>query len=200
MEIREESLAHLEAHAHIEIEFDVTRVLDVGVRDRGLGGFELTERAVLPVYQKNYDATSGSHPTEWSRQFDLANWGLLSAWEAEKRIGGAVIAFDTKGLHMLEGRTDLAVLWDLRVARGSRRKGVGASLFAAACEWARGRGCCQLKVETQNDNVPACSFYARQGCVLHGIHRFAYPDLPEEVQLLWYKSLVDPPELPTGHE
>ncbi|MBW2240603.1 MAG: GNAT family N-acetyltransferase [Deltaproteobacteria bacterium] len=197
MEIREESLAHLEAHARIEIAFEVTRVFDLRVRDQGLGGFDLIERSVLPAYPKNYDAAPGSHPTEWGSRFDLTHWGLVSAWEGEQRLGGAVIAFDTKGLQMLEGRRDLAVLWDLRVAREARRQGVGASLFAAACEWAAARRCSQLKVETQNVNVPACRFYARQGCALHGIHRFAYPDLPEEVQLLWYKSLVDRPEVPT---
>jgi len=49
-------------------------------------------------------------------------------------------------------------------------------------------------VETQNVNVPACRFYARMGCVLGGIHRFAYPELPGEARLLWYKAL----RLPAG--
>jgi hypothetical protein len=44
-------------------------------------------------------------------------------------------------------------------------------------------------VETQNINVPACRFYARQGCVLGAIHPDAYPDLPDEVQLLWWLEL-----------
>ena len=38
---------------------------------------------------------------------------------------------------------------------------------------------------------PACRFYAKQGCELAAIHRFAYPELPNEVQLLWYKDLKD---------
>jgi hypothetical protein len=37
--------------------------------------------------------------------------------------------------------------------------------------------------------LAACQFYARQGCTLGAIHRFAYPELPEETQLLWYKQL-----------
>jgi GNAT superfamily N-acetyltransferase len=90
---------------------------------------------------------------------------------------------------MLEGRRDLAVLWDLRVAPQVRGRGVGAALFGAVADWAVGQGCRQLKVETQNTNVAACRFYARQGCVLGALNRFAYPDLPEEVQLLWYKVL-----------
>jgi len=43
-------------------------------------------------------------------------------------------------------------------------------------------------VETQNINVPACRFYARQAFVLGAVNRGAYPDLPHDVQLLWYKE------------
>jgi GNAT superfamily N-acetyltransferase len=100
-----------------------------------------------------------------------------------------VVAFDTPTVEMLEGRRDLAVLWDIRVAPEARGQGVGAALFGAAAAWAAARGCRQLKVETQNVNVPACRFYASQGCVLAAIHRFAYPGLPHEVQLLWYRDL-----------
>jgi ribosomal protein S18 acetylase RimI-like enzyme len=99
------------------------------------------------------------------------------------------VAFDTTGVDMLEGRSDLSVLWDIRVAPDARGRGVGAALFRAAEAWAAARGCRWLKVETQNVNVPACRFYARQGCVLGGIHRFAYPELPDEIQLLWYRDL-----------
>ena len=40
-------------------------------------------------------------------------------------------------------------------------------------------------------HVPACHFYAAQGCTLGSIDRFAYADLPDEAQLLWYKKLTD---------
>jgi len=42
-----------------------------------------------------------------------------------------------------------------------------------------------LKVESQNINVPACRFYDAQGCELRAVQHGAYPDLPDEVQLLW---------------
>ncbi|MCP3986385.1 MAG: GNAT family N-acetyltransferase [bacterium] len=193
MQIREESLGFLDEHAGVSIGFEVSRILELTVRDGGLGGFELIERPVEPAYQKDYDGQPGSRPGDWARSFDVANWGLISAWEGQQRLGGAVIAFDTEGVWMLEGRTDLAVLWDLRVAPEARSKGIGAALFAAAVQWAAERNCQQLKIETQNINVPACRFYARQGCALHAIHRFAYPEFPEEIQLLWYKDLVDLP-------
>ena len=91
---------------------------------------------------------------------------------------------------MLEGRTDLAVLWDLRVSTEIRGQGVGSALFRAAEREAIEKGCTELKVETQNINVPACRFYEAQGCVLRAIDRCAYPQLPNEVQMLWYKDLV----------
>ncbi|MGZ8471829.1 MAG: hypothetical protein ACXWZ7_20745 [Gemmatirosa sp.] len=45
-------------------------------------------------------------------------------------------------------------------------------------------------METQNVNVAACRFYAHQGCILGAVHRFAYPTLPDEAQLLWYRRLA----------
>jgi hypothetical protein len=48
-----------------------------------------------------------------------------------------------------------------------------------------------LKVETQQINVPACRFYAARGFVLRAVNESAYDGLPEEFQLLWYKSLVE---------
>lgn len=102
---------------------------------------------------------------------------------------GAVVAFDTAGVSMLEGRGDPAVLWDIRVHPASRSSGIGSLLFRAVKAWARDRNCRALKAETQSTNVPACRFYTRMGCKLAAIDRFAYADLPDEAQLIWIKEL-----------
>lgn len=102
---------------------------------------------------------------------------------------GAVVTFATANLNMLEDRLDLAVLWDLRVRPEFRGAGIGSDLFTASETWARARGCRSLRVETQNINVPACRFYKHMGCTLRSVDRFAYPDLPNEVQLVWSKEL-----------
>jgi len=155
---------------------------------------------VASPYLKDYDSTDEDGPSEWAEQWDLSHWGLLSAFPRGQRVGGVVLAFDTEGLDLLVGRKDLALLWDIRVRTDSRRKGLGQALFLAACQWARTRGCRWLKAETQNVNVPACQFYARQGCVLGSVDRFAYPLLPDEAQLMWYKSIASTPPhvLPVG--
>ena len=189
IEVAEEPMPELGEYASVPISFQVRLVLDAVELDGGLGGLMLTERAVDIPYLKDYDLLDG--PGTWAERFDLQNWGWIVARDDRRRVGCAAVAFDTWGVEMLERRRDLAVLWDIRVAPEMRGRGVGAALFRAAEAWAVSRGCREIKVETQNINVPACRFYRRMGCALGGIHRFAYPTLPHEVQLLWYKQLSD---------
>lgn len=178
----------LSDYARVPIVFTIDRVLDVSGADSG--GFALTERRLAVPYEKDYDAL-GEGPGQWASRFDLGNWGFFTARVANRIIGGAAVAFRTPGLTILEGRRDLAVLWDIRISPEARGQGVGSALFEQVEAWARRRGCRRLKIETQNTNIGACRFYERQGCQLRAIDRAAYPDLPHEIQLLWYKELRD---------
>jgi ribosomal protein S18 acetylase RimI-like enzyme len=187
IEVSEEKATNLQDYAQIRMSFEVRQVFDVVALNHGLDGLSLSERQLQVPYLKDYDSIAS--PLQWPGSFDVSNWGVFVARSGMLRVGGAVVAFDTDGLRMLEDRKDIAVLWDIRVATEARRRGVGAQLFTAAEKWAVAHGCRCLKVETQNINVPACRFYAKQGCVLGAINRFAYPEFPNEVQLLWYKEL-----------
>jgi GNAT superfamily N-acetyltransferase len=189
LEVGEEPIGNLAQHAEISIAFRVERVLEVALVDDGLGGVVLSEVAVPDPWIKDYDAIKGEGPTRWAEHFDVTNWGLIAAHDSGLRVGGAVVAFRTADVNMLEGRSDVAVLWDIRVRPEARSAGTGAMLFHAVENWARDRGCRTLKVETQNINVPACRFYRRMGCTLGAIDRFAYRDLPTEVQLVWSREL-----------
>ena len=131
--------AALIEYARIPIVFEVNAVLDVGDRLES-GGFTLTERRVQTPYLKDYDAIAET-PAEWARRFDTSKWGLMIARIDDHCVGGVTVAYDTPGLDMLEGRSDLAVIWDIRVASARRQQGVGTSLFKAAEAWAVARGC-----------------------------------------------------------
>jgi GNAT superfamily N-acetyltransferase len=191
LEIRQEATTpdSLAEHARISIAFVVDRILEVTLADAGLGGMLLAEAPVGDPYVKDYDTLEGEGPTRWATHFDLSNWGMLGAFRGGVRVGGAAIAFRTEDLRMLDGRDDVAALWDIRVAPEARGSGVGSALFRAAEDWAGARGCGWLKIETQNVNIGACRFYQSMGCTLGAIDRFAYPDLPGEAQLLWCKAL-----------
>lgn len=196
VEVCEQPLTALDDYGGIAIAFRVDRFFDVAERRGSPGGFVLRERRIDVPYIKDYDAIENERPNRWASRFDVSNWGVFAARADGRRIGGAVAAFDTPGLDMLEGRADVAVLWDIRVAPEMRGKGIGSALFRAFESWAEARGCRRLKVETQNINVAACRFYARQGCVLATVDRSAYPDLPGEVRLIWHKDLSCDAERP----
>ena len=188
LEVLESGIQSLAQYAQIPIAFPVTSIFHVEILDGGLGGFRLVEEPVTP-YIKDYNACEEGGPEHWPRQFDITNWGFFLALEGERPIGGAAVAFNTKGINMLEGRRDLSVLWDIRVQPEFRGRGIGRALFLQAAEWSRERGCRQMKVETQNVNVPACRFYVNMGCELGAINRHGYagqPHVAHEVMFLWY--------------
>ena len=190
IEIVRESPSRLAEYAKVSIAFEVLRVLDVqATLASGRERMALVDRVVSQPYVKDYDALRSGRPGSWPRQFDTTNWAVFAAYDDDERIGGAVGVMDPPELDMLEARIDLAVLWDIRVDPASRGRGVGVSLLHAVERWARERGARTLKVETQDINVPACRFYERHGFRLRTANRDAYPELPDETQLLWYKEL-----------
>jgi ribosomal protein S18 acetylase RimI-like enzyme len=115
------------------------------------------------------------------------------ASDGQRPVGGAAVVVDAPFFPMDHfQRPDLAVLWDIRVHPDYRRQGIAAQLFSSAVAWAQAKGCGQLGLETQNVNVPACRFYASQGCQLAAIHRYGYagcPGVAHEALLLWYLDL-----------
>ena len=194
LRIEEITANRLDQYAKISIGFWVNSLFQVQPVDGGLGGLRFTEERVSPPYFKDYDhqETEGS-PIFWPEQFDVSQWGFFLALRGEVPVGGAAVAYQTSGVNMLEGRADLAVLWDIRVRPEDRGRGVGASLFQRVLPWVRARGGRQLKIETQNINVEACRFYARMGCHLGMVHCYGYATVPgceREVMLCWYLDLM----------
>ena len=127
--------------------------------------------------------------SDWRRFGDVSHWGIFAAFIDGQRVGGAVVAHNSPGVDMLEGREDLAVLWDIRVHPSVRRSGVGRRLLDRAIRFARASGYSFLKIESQNTNPAACRFYAKNGFALGGVRRGVYAEYPDEVQLLWYLDL-----------
>ena len=187
VQILEQTPDELEEYGSVPIAFEVRSILRVDcLGANGLGGLSLKEEKVASPWVKDYDCDGG--PIRW-RKWDISRWGILSAFSEGERVGGAVVALDTADMNFLEGRDDHAAVWDIRVVPELRGHGIGRKLLERALSWARQRSCVLMKIETQNINVPACRFYASQGCQLGAIQRLAYSDFPDEVRLIWYKAL-----------
>ena len=180
----------LPEYSRVPSRFIVRSILQPDPPGGSLCGIPLHEVPVPASWSKDYDSY-GELPTDWPRLFDVTHWAFLLALnEAQTPLGAAAVAFDTPGLDMLERRRDLTVLWDIRVSPQAR--GLGIPLFRRAAAWSREHGCHQMKVETQNVNLPACRFYQRMGCELGQIHRFAYAStlaVRDEIMLCWYLRL-----------
>jgi GNAT superfamily N-acetyltransferase len=179
----------LDRYCVIPSYFEVDSMLDVEVLGDGFQGMKFKEKKFVRPYTKNYD-TEGE-PFSWLK-FNTSSWVTLLATEDKAVIGGLTLASKTPELRMLNGRDDLADVWDIRVQPELKRKGIGTGLFTRAIEWSRNKGFRQLCVETQNLNVRACRFYLKQGCRLGAINRFAYyphPQVKNEVQLIWFLDL-----------
>ena len=171
----------LHDYARVPIAFDVT------------GRFDPSSGQVVPVaraFVKDYDACRGNHPTEWPQRWDLSRWWFAAAFVGDRRVGGAVVvpyAGDVEGDDV--AAPDAALLWDIRVAPDVRRLGVGRALLAFAECHACAAGRSRMLVETQDVNVAACRFYARERYTLLRVEPRAYPTLPDETRLIWQKPV-----------
>ena len=174
----------------IPMRFDVKSYYKVEKINRGLGGFTLVETPVEP-YIRDFCLGEDETVVRWER-FNLANWAFFMAFDGDRPVGAATIASRDKQVNMLSDRDDLAVLWDIRVEEAYKRQGVGQGLFDMAADWSRSQGLVQMKIECQNNNVPAVKFYHKQGAILSVIDEYAYYNEPEyrhETMFIWFLDL-----------
>ena len=184
--IREETIAALGDYLKVAIAFTVRSRYVTVPNDGKDGQWSLVEEVVDPPWIKDYD--DAERPTRWLQR-DTTNWRLISAFAGDQRVGGAIVVHDSPELDFLEGRDNLAALWDIRVASEWRGQGVGSKLFEHATRYARSVRCVELKIETQDINVNACNFYAKHGCRLVKVIPDAYPSCPGEVEFVWILDL-----------
>jgi len=83
---------------------------------------------------------------------------------AEMTADGSVVGFiHVSEYHLLEA-DPMAQLGGFAVRREARRRGIGAALFAAACEWSRVRGLTELRIKVGTARDAAHDFYPALGC------------------------------------
>ena len=174
--------------------YEVKSILQAQPVAGGLGGFTLEEEELREPFIRDYNSHREDNPIHWEGRFDLSTWGVfLATDEYEQPVGGATVAVGAS-VYPIDRyqRSDLAVLWDIRVHPDHRRRGIGSQLLTYGAEWAREQGYGRLGIETDSSNVGACRFYMNQGCELGAIHRFGYSGVPrvaEYAMLLWYVDL-----------
>lgn len=182
---REITLEQLGDYGKIPSTYKTTKRYELKKVNNGLGGI-LLELIDIPEFYKDFEDKAEC----WKEMFDLTNWKFFVAYnQNNEMIAGCTVATKTKKCNMLEGRNDLAFLWDIRVSEKYKHNGIGQHLFDMAKNYAKSNGFKRLKVECQNTNPAAVNFYHKQGMYLCSINENAYPEYPNETQLLWYLDL-----------
>lgn len=186
---KEVDKSYFELYDKVSMNVNVCSEYKVKRINNGLGGFVLEEVSVEPYIK---DLSIYERATEYENQFDITNWRFYMAFDGDIPVGAMTVVGETEGLNMLYGRKDACVLWDIRVADAYKRKGIGQKLLDMGVLNAQKDGYQQMIIECQNNNVPACKFYHKQGAVLSKIDMYAYysePEVRDEIQLIWYLDI-----------
>lgn len=186
---KEVDKSYFELYDTVSMNVDVQSEYKVERINSGLGGFTFKEIQVSPYIK---DLSKYERAVNYEKDFDVTNWRFYMAFSGDVPVGAMTIAGKTEGLHMLSGRTDACVLWDIRVADAYKHNGIGQELLKMGIAGAKSDGYRQIIIECQNNNVPACRFYQKQGALLSKIDMYAYysePEVRDEIQFVWYLNI-----------
>jgi streptothricin acetyltransferase len=150
--------------------FMVTSRLVLGIENEKL------VYTILPV--EHYERDIPAEDIDYS--FDDAGPTIFFAEEGEKPIGR---------IKMMRWWNRFAYVEDLVVNPEYRGERIGRMLLERGMQWARENGFPGVMLETQDDNVPACTLYQSCGFVLGGFDRNLYKAVNPETKdtaLFWY--------------
>lgn len=190
IEIREIDRSFFSLYDSVTMNIDVRSEYRIRRPDSGLGGLILEETPVEPYVK---DLGVYEHAVDFEKEFDISDWRFYMAFDGEKPVGAMTVTDgNNEKINMLCGLKNACVLWDIRVADGYKRRGIGQRLFDSGVAGARADGYITMLIECQNNNVPACRFYHKQGAQLAKIDTMAYSfdeAIADEVQFVWRLEL-----------
>src|SRR5258708_3460587 len=112
----------LAEYASVPSVIEVNSWFVIDESDCGAGRFEFHEQPVLVPYRKDYDSYGHGTPLDWLQRFDVSRWGFWLASDCGETVGGAAIAPTNWAMDTLDGRSDSAALWDIRVRPAYQRQ------------------------------------------------------------------------------
>lgn len=149
----------------------VTSRLVLAIEDEKL---VYTIAPVEPAYEREVHAEDGDYG------FDDSGPTIFFA-EVDGHLAGRI--------RMMRWWNRFAYVEDLVVNPQYRGLGIGRMLLERGIQWARENDYPGVSLETQDDNVPACTLYQSCGFVLSGFDRNVYKAMnpnTRETALFWY--------------
>lgn len=141
------------------------------------GVWSYTEEIFPEPYEKTYPADEN----DWRAYISGEDKAAFLAYMDGKCAGQIVLRRDWNRYAFIE---------DIAVAASARRQGVGTALMERAKEWAAQGGMQGLALETQDNNLAACRFYAKCGFAVGAVNTMLYRNFErpycDETAVFWY--------------
>lgn len=152
-------------------------------------GFIVSER-IIPKYENDYwTYTEEIFSEQYYKQYE--NDEIDISYINEK--GKAVFFYydNNNSIGQIRLRSNwngFALIEDIGIAKDWRQKGIGTALLEKAVEWAKQNNFAGLMLETQDVNVSACRFYAKNKFVIGAVDNMLYSTFPtaNEKAIFWY--------------
>lgn len=130
------------------------------------------------LYDQPYMKAYPDDTWDYAAYIDNPDKTIFLAYSEEQCIGQIVLRRDWNKYAFIE---------DICVAKSARGKGVGSSLIHEAIEWAKSSCLMGLALETQDNNLLACRFYAKCGFIIGAVNTMLYRNFNNrEFAVFWY--------------
>lgn len=143
------------------------------------GEWTYTEELLDAPYSKSYP----NDDCDYSEYIDNPDKIIFLAYSEGTCVGQIVLRKEWNQYAFVE---------DICVSKDGRGQGVGTALMQKATRWAESVGMKGLALETQDNNLWACRFYAKCGFIIGAVNTMLYKnfDKPwsDENAILWYKK------------
>ena len=131
------------------------------------------------IYEQSYMKVYPNDPCDYAAYIDNSDKTVFFAYSDKECIGQIILKRDWNRYAFIE---------DICVAKSARGQGVGTALIQKAIEWAKNSDLSGLALETQDNNLLACRFYAKCGFVIGAVNTMLYRNFSdnEEFAVFWY--------------
>ncbi len=143
------------------------------------GNWSYTEEILDDPYVKSYP----NDDRDYSEYIDNPNKIIFLAYSEGTCVGQIVLRKDWNQYAFVE---------DICVSKVVRGQGVGTALIQKATKWAESVDMKGLALETQDNNLWACRFYAKCGFSIGAVNTMLYKNFEkpwsDETAIIWYKK------------
>lgn len=143
------------------------------------GQWRYTEQLSEP-YMKQYP----NDDDDWTEYIEREDREIYLAYLDGICVGQIILRADWNRYAFIE---------DICVSAQARGRGIGTALIQHAECWAKEHNLCGLALETQDNNVLACRFYAKCGFSIGAVNTMLYRNFPlpwgDEIAIFWYKKI-----------